>query len=317
MKKKRQKDIKKWMRKKALYKLICESRIRQNQRSIIRLSKSTQNIALRPVPAGFANGRIERYYHFVFDLLLPLSFLIKKTPSNCVFILTDFGILSPVFLNLFAGRVRISPHFDELPKGEVVDLIGMNPKEINIHRFQFRNLEEVICANLNINSTGKKNKILLIERAPPVSYYLNDAEKKGAGTSRRSIKNQEELKKYISSIIASNYEFHNLILEEASFEDQVKYFSSAVIVIAQHGAGLANILWMPEESIVIEFGFNSRDHFKRLSSSMKHHHFSFDYDEAHIEVNCSALHRWLLANEITRGFFKKRDTLHKAELEQI
>ena len=299
-------NLRNWIIKNTFLKQII---IKQNQQSIIQLAKSTRNIALNPVPPVSGNGHIEHYYHFIFDLLLPLSILIKKTPSDVIFSLKEIGILTPFLLKLFDNRVRIQSNFDVLPEEKKVNLIGMNPKTINIHYFQLQNLKELICANLNIVSTDKPNKILLIERLPPNPYYLNSANIKGAGSSRRAIKNHKELEKSIKSKVSPNYEFHNLKLEHMSLEDQIKYFDSAVAVIAQHGAGLANILWMPKNSIVIEFGYNSRAHFKKISASMQHDYFSFENNESHIEINCLEFSNWLSENKITRDIFIGKNTL--------
>lgn len=281
-------------------------RIKLNQRSIIQFSKSTQNIALNPVAPVGCHGNIERYYHFIFDLLLPLSFLISKTPSNVIFSLQEFGILTPILTELFKNRIRIQPNFDEFYGGKRVNLIGINPKVINIKHFRINTLKKIIYTRFNIDPIKKPNKILLIERLSPDPYYLNDTKVIGGGSLRRSIKNHEHLKQSIMSNVSPNYEFHNLKLENMSFEDQIRYFNSAVMVIAQHGAGLANILWMPKKSIVIEFGHNSKDHFKKISLAMKHHYFLFDNIETHIEINCLEFLNWLFHNRVTQNFLKER-----------
>jgi len=90
------------------------------------------------------------------------------------------------------------------------------------------------------------------------------------------------------------------------FEEQVRYFDSAVAVIGQHGAGLANIIWMPQQSTVIEFGFQSKKHFKKLSESMKHQYSVFNYKESHIEVNCKKFTSWLSKNRTTLHLFSKQ-----------
>ena len=284
---------------------FAQHQVKWNQRSIIRLATSTNNIALNPVPPFSAGGHVEHYYHFIFDLLLPLSFIIKKTPSNVIFSLNGFGVLTPILLKLFDNRVRIRSNAWE----RKVNLIGMNPIQININHFQYKNLKEMVCEKLNIDSTSKPNKILLIECIPPDPYYQTSATIKGSGSSRRSIKNHDELEKYIRSKVSPNYEFHNLKLEKISFEDQIRYFDSAVAVIAQHGAGLANILWMPEKSVVIEFGFNSKNHYERLSLLMKHYYFLFDNKEPHIKIDCVDFSNWLSKNEITRDFFIDKNNL--------
>lgn len=277
----------------------------QNHKLVIKLSESSQFIFLKPIAPTGLGGHIEHYYHFIFDLLLPISFLIRKTSSKTIFVLDDFGILTPLLLGLFGDRVKIQNTYCRNLEEKTISLIGMNPKIIPIQYFQFKTLKTRICAKLNIHPSKKPTKILLIERLAPDSYYFTKAQNKGSGSSRRSIKNHETLKAFIASKVKSNYEFHNLQLERMSLKDQISYFDSACIVIAQHGAGLSNILWMHEQSIVIELGFKSRIYFKRLSKIMKHNYILFDYDEQHIKVDGSELHKNLLENKITRSYFRK------------
>ncbi|MEL6721175.1 MAG: glycosyltransferase family 61 protein, partial [Bacteroidota bacterium] len=124
-------------------------------------------------------------------------------------------------------------------------------------------------------------------------------------SSRDIFTNHECLKSFMETKVNPNYEFHNLQLEKMSLEDQIRYFDSACVVIAQHGAGLANILWMRKKSIVIELGYQSKIYFQNLSSILKHNYILFDYDEKHIEVDCTALHSKLLANDLTRPYFRE------------
>jgi len=200
---------------------------------------------------------------------MPLSFILQNTASNVIFSLKEFGILTPIVQDLFKDRICIQTSAATVSK-TTIDLIGMNPNCVAIDRFQFSGLKTLICKNLDITPAKKPNKILLIERIAPDDYYLKDAVKKGAGSSRRSIINHEELARTLRLAAKGTYEFHNIKLETMSFADQIKLFDAAAVVIGQHGAGLSNILWMPKKSVVVEFGYRALDHFKKLSASMEH-----------------------------------------------
>ncbi|MEM8527052.1 MAG: glycosyltransferase family 61 protein [Bacteroidota bacterium] len=304
-------DIKSWivnrLRRSRLNRMRRGIKVWYNQQAIIKSSKHSQYIFLNPIPpSSVAGGHVEHYYHFIFDLLLPLSLLIRKTSSKIIFVLEDFGVLTQLLLGLFENRVKICSAISPSIKKKEIDLVGMNPKIIPLQYFRFKSLKEEICANLNIGCAEKPTKILLIERLYPNSYYFSRAKNKGSGTSRRSIKNHKELQKFIDSKVKSPFEFHNVQLENMSLKDQINHFSSACVVIAQHGAGLSNILWMPEQSIVIELGYKSdiNTYFRCLSKVMKHHYILFDYDEPHIQVNYLELHKKLLRNEAVKTYFK-------------
>lgn len=99
------------------------SRVNLNQRWVIRKARKSTSVSLVPVP--LVRGTIEHYYHFVFDLLLPLSLIIAKTKPEVIFTVNRFGPLSQELEKLFPGRVVLTDlHHDE--KGTI--LIGMNPR---------------------------------------------------------------------------------------------------------------------------------------------------------------------------------------------
>ncbi|MBK0382515.1 glycosyltransferase family 61 protein [Pedobacter sp. SD-b] len=264
---------------------FIESEIEKNQQAIIALSKEAPNILLEPITIG--GGNIEHYYHFIFDLMLPLSLLIKATNPNVVFHLHQFGLFTNYAVEIFKNRIHIIQTNTNLLEGKKMNLLGMNPNNINILKFPYQILKQTIFSALKIKSSNKPNKILLIERLPPDPYFLNDAKIKGSGTSRRSIQNHHELKELLKLKIKPSYVFENIQLEKMSFKEQIQAFESSVIVIGQHGAGLANILWMQEKSTVVEFGFENKTHFERLSVVKNHDYFGINHIESHITIDCS------------------------------
>jgi len=67
---------------------------------------------------------------------------------------------------------------------------------------------------------------------------------------RRTITNESEV---LPVLQAAGYEIVHL--ETLSFPDQVRLLSQAHRVLGLHGAGLTNMLWMPQGSLVIEIRF--------------------------------------------------------------
>jgi hypothetical protein len=55
--------------------------------------------------------------------------------------------------------------------------------------------------------------------------------------------------------------FVSYTMEELSFEDEVRLFSQAEIVVATHGAGLTNMIFAPQNLTVIELFSSSADSF--------------------------------------------------------
>ena len=86
-------------------------------------------------------------------------------------------------------------------------------------------------------------------------------------------------------------------------EDEIRLFDEAVLIIAQHGAGLGNVVWMQDNTVAVEFGFESRPHFKRLCEAKGIGFYSHPYEESHITVDCNKFINWLRSSELTQQYF--------------
>ena len=69
----------------------------------------------------------------------------------------------------------------------------------------------------------------------------------GKKSNSRGLPNQELIEKILKKL---NFQVH--ILENLSLSEQINLFSQAKVVVGFHGAGLANLVWMFPESMVIE-----------------------------------------------------------------
>lgn len=66
-------------------------------------------------------------------------------------------------------------------------------------------------------------------------------------------------------------------LEGMTFEDQIKLFRSASIVIGVHGAGLVWTLFSCEGTKVCEIPFQGRNHYKAIAEKNKLQYFTYDF----------------------------------------
>jgi len=274
-----------------------------NQRKILELTKSSKLIFLEPVSPGMCRGNIEHYYHFIFDLILPLNCLIKKTSPDVIFIIKDFGIYTDRLQHLFPGRIKIKNEINIPRNTKKINLIGMNPKCVHFTSGTLESFKRDICRNLDVAQDDRPNKILLIERLPPDSNLITNATSVGVGATRRSILNHEDLTSTLRSMVRSPLEFHNLQLENMTFKEQVHYFDRALIVIGQHGASLANCIWMKRESIVIELSNKPSNFFQPLCKLKKHHYFLYKTVDKHITVDTNDFANWILKDARLKNFF--------------
>ena len=72
--------------------------------------------------------------------------------------------------------------------------------------------------------------------------------RKSNGISRRSIPNLSDLHSKLSAIV----DVELVVLEDVNLKDQIELFSAVDIVVAQHGASLANLVWCKQSALVME-----------------------------------------------------------------
>lgn len=97
---------------------------------------------------------------------------------------------------------------------------------------------------------SSKDEILLIDRGPkPVAVDANKPILEYAGAERRTLHNIDELEQCLQTYGL----VRRCILEKLSFRDQILMFRRAKFIVAQHGAGLSNLIFATGCKRVIEF----------------------------------------------------------------
>lgn len=118
------------------------------------------------------------------------------------------------------------------------------------HCYKFDEMVRYVKKGKQVFSSIEKT-LLFISRKE--SKFVSSIDNHPHGMARRSILNEDELINALRVWSQSNqYNFVCLDLEEISFAEQVELFSSVDIVVAQHGAGLINVLWSDKQPLVIE-----------------------------------------------------------------
>lgn len=271
---------------------LFEVLVHLNQAYLAWRLKLKDRVFIIPQP-GLHKGNIEHYYHFIFDLVLPLQVLISKMDRAVIFQIKSFGPLTGILKEIFGQQIEIIDSDNSIyPEVHKYRLLGMNPLEVRLQKFNIGALQRFAYDHFNIR-IKQRNKILLIERSSPPEYYLKDATNKGAGISRRSIRNHSEVYQFLNSSIKPEYELVNIKLEQIPFAQQVQLFNESCLVIAQHGAGLTNILWMNQAGVVLEFGYNKKRHFERLAQALNISHFLMNFEQEHITIAVDLLGQYI------------------------
>ena len=240
-----------------------------------------------------SSGYVSHYFHFIMDFVWPIfhwldndaGWLEDKSVTIASMERGPF-FFDHIFLEIFGigllqgtvvDRLRFK-FFDSAPR---VELKGCNSR----FRDYLRAFGSLAAARQSVEafrsylyrrfhcSEGNPKTIMLIERARG---------KSNRGATRRSIINHNELKESLETYCAQRRVlFRNIKLESMTFREQFRLFSGNGIVIGQHGAGLANAMWLtPHESSLIELADErSPDHFHNYCSD-----FEIDYTRLYLKA---------------------------------
>ncbi len=135
------------------------------------------------------------------------------------------------------------------------------------------------------------HKLNLMEQIKPFRKIYISRRK----ATRRKIVNQDDL-----SILLSSYDFETVFLEDYTIEHQIKLLYETQCVIAPHGAGLTNILFMQPETKVIELKAHNNDYWCFFSMArLAKLHYSYllcesdreNHRDADININLLELER--------------------------
>ena len=81
------------------------------------------------------------------------------------------------------------------------------------------------------------------EATPATRLYVSRRK-----AARRKVLNEPDVERLLS-----RYGFQSLCFEDFTFEEQVRLCADVNVLVSMHGAGLSNMIFMPEHASVIEF----------------------------------------------------------------
>lgn len=99
------------------------------------------------------------------------------------------------------------------------------------------------------------NQSNIIEEKKNIHEYLYVSRKK---SKRRRVLNEEQIETYLKK-----YGFEIICLEDYTFMEQVTLMKNCKVLISSHGAGLANVNFLGEKSVLVELTPKLKD-YKRL-----------------------------------------------------
>lgn len=180
-----------------------------------------------------------------------------------------FHWLADALTRLFVMRDRLDDLLLLLPSGyEKLDYVNSSLKAFQVKRFEFIGRNEVLeCRSLLLPThtapPGHYNdEVIRGVRDVLLSAYGDSARQRRIYISRRNVGKRKIVNEDEISHVLSNLGFQTIRAEELSFEQQVQICSRARYIVSNHGAGLTNMLFVPEGGSVLEL----RHHEDRISN---------------------------------------------------
>ena len=201
-----------------------------------------------------ASGTIWHYGHYVHDFLMPFHSFYRDigSPDHVVVNLinnSDQSIGNMKTIHEFLYPVRVN-HLEEAEFEEheaaYREIVGCAYGPYN--RGDLQKLFTYAVEKFDLEDHSYP-EIVLIERGSDLMPFGNPTD---SGSNRRTIRNHDALAKRLIGRYGNRVK--NVVLENTSYLDQMSLFYNAKLVVGQHGAGLCNIIWMRDQSRVVEIG---------------------------------------------------------------
>lgn len=239
-------------------------------------------------------GSIQHYFHFMLGGLLPLiNFVIENGEGKAVCIKTNVGPMQRILEELDIKLVERDGPATQSLRGfdcyldQDLQSGGINKMTPEIRARILEWFERTLPNDLTDRKFASK---ILIERAKDPFFDTEKAMVKTSGSDRRSISNHDDLVEGLKIRFGSHFE--NIVLEKESIYSQFCLFSQADLVIAQHGAALANIFFMKPGSHVVEIAppwGRTLNMFENLAGQCGVRYTQIEQEENHSPVDVAQL----------------------------
>jgi hypothetical protein len=239
-----------------------------------------------------AHGNVESYFHFLLGYLAPSVVWMDRTdhPSvtmrecgaldawlDLVCAHADVRLVSPgVMLRRVVGRLQPMSVLRPLDNPMLFD-----PRAFEVFARRTRQWA-------GVEPPGAPRGVLVIERREPAPVGTDAVGRvRPTGAQRRSVPNLAE----VASALEDVGPVRVVDPAQMSPAEQIEAFSQAEVVVGQHGAGLANMVWTSPGARVVEIqpaiGESVRGLFSELASSMGRGYAVVRQEDLHAPVAVS------------------------------
>jgi len=250
--------------------------------------KSTSKIrkTLRVVP-GNRWGSVTHYYHFLLGFFLPFVCEEMNQSIDCEFLFPHSKSMNRhlLFLNEIGFSAQIHEEGSHQSELEQRTYIGWDHESL----YEYAQIEKVVDflrSKLKLAKIEEKTnrRIVIVDRSVT---NREEGDFDTYGIDRRATPNLFKL----GERLGDNWEISYVCLEDASLLDQIELFGRADIVVAQHGAALANLVWCQPKTRVFEISDSQvrSPAFEQLSKRMKLIYTKVQQSTSHAEIDIAHL----------------------------
>jgi hypothetical protein len=226
------------------------------------------------------DGSLFHYAHFICDCLFPEIMCnifnydevirlknIDQTIGNFSKIYTDVMMVKNTEL--------LSDDFNNLN----VDTINYKQKEEYADKIYFDKFRNYIFGRYNIKNLEYNNhypEIILVKRNDRINLIDDEYLQKintniWTGKERREINDINDIEFFLQKRYENK--FKSLYFENLPFEEQIKYFNNAKLIICAHGAVMSNMFFCKEGTTIIEVTCDCTwPFFDKISNILKLNH---------------------------------------------
>jgi len=238
-------------------------------------------------------GNLFHYAHFICDCLFP-EIINEIFKFNQVVREKNIDQTLGNFKKIYEEVMMIKNI--ELNNTDFINLniqtIIYKNKENYFDKIYFDKFRNFIFTRYNINYIQfDKNypEVILIKRYHRIELIDDEDLKKinkniTTGKERREINNIDIVEEYLQD--KYNQNFKSLFMELISFEEQIKYFNNAKLIICAHGAVMSNMFFCKEKTTIIEVTCNCKfKFFDIISKNLNLNHVKINDNKYDIIIN--------------------------------
>ena len=240
-------------------------------------------------------GNLFHYAHFLCDCLFPeiINDIYKYDEVIREKNLREtIGNFSKIYMEVMEikNTELISKHFNELQN---IDIISYKKSEEYCDKIYFDKFRNFIFSRYKISYLEYKSdypKVILIKRDDRINliddeYLAKRNTNITTGKERREINNINNVETYLKN----KYDtiFKSLYFENLPFEEQIKYFNNANLIICAHGAVMSNMFFCKEGTTIIEVTCGCKwGFFDKISTILNLNHIKCCKNDFNEVIDC-------------------------------